>query len=428
LGELFSMSEKEVDRFGILKKVISGEMTQVYAAKLLRICDRQVRNLLHRINKDGVAGIKSRHRGKPGNHRKSNSFRKSVLTLMREKYQGFGPTLAKEKLEELDGLKVSAETLRLWMIEDELWTPRKKKRKVHLPRQRRECFGELIQADGSHHKWFGEDHPMVNLNVFIDDATGTITSLYFSEGETLESYFEALEIHLKKYGRPRALYTDRFSVFQTHNKTGCTQMHKALKLLDIELILANSPQAKGRVERANRTLQDRLLKELKLKGIDNISDANGFVPEFIESFNQKFSKKPMSEFDAHRPLEGYDLKRILCRYETRVLLSGSIFQFKHCFYKVQELSGIKQMKGRKVEIRVSKSGEMRVFLQDKGLKKQRLDQVVDQPQVLNKKEVLTWKPKYRKPPSASHPWRKYGYKNAMRKKIKKYKEFYGIVE
>lgn len=340
MEEVVKMTTKELDRYSILLKVQEKQLTQKNASDLLGIKERQIRNLLTKMSKEGVKGIISRHRGKPSNHKKSNEFKQLVISLLKEQYENFGPTLVKEKLQERHGLKISVETLRQWMIEESLWIPRKTKKKLHLPRQRRECFGEMIQADGSHHHWFGENEPTVNATVFIDDATSLLTSLVFSSGETLNSYFDAMEQHLKKYGRPRAIYTDRFAIFQSPTKKNMTQMQIALQKLDIKLILANSPQAKGRVERANRTLQDRLVKELKIRGIKTIDEANTYAKEFIEEYNKKFSKRPMRDFNPHRSLEGYDLERILCHYERRTLLSDCTFQYNNKIFKIQEILGV----------------------------------------------------------------------------------------
>jgi len=412
MEETFEMSEREIDRYHLLKQVINRVITQKTAGELLGVSDRQIRNLLAKVKAKGPTGLISKRRGKPSNNRKKEGFMEACLSIIRDQLEGFGPTLAKEKLEELYGMIISVETLRKWMIKSNLWISRKKKKRSYLPRQRRSCFGELIQIDGSHHHWFGEDRDAVNLTVFVDDATGKLTSLYFSREETLNSYFEALEIHLKNYGRPRAFYSDRYAVFQAQGgKTGNkTQMHKALDKLEIELILANSPQAKGRVERANRTLQDRLLKELRLKKIKTIEEANTFCKEFIEVYNKKFSKKPMSIFDAHRSLMELDTERILCRYATRTILSDCIFQFNNRFYQVQEINA-RRSKGRKIEVRETRKGKLRVFLYNKELKIKALDAIIDTPQILNRKQVLNWTPKNKKTPSKDHPWRKYGSQN-----------------
>ena len=218
MGEMISMSRKDLDRLGILTRVQNKELTQLDAGRLLKITDRQVRKLLKRLKGEGPQGIVSRLVGKSGNRNKSPSFKQKVLALLREKYEGFGPTLAAEKLLELDGLKVSSETARQWMMENHLWIPRKKRAKIHMPRLRRPCFGELIQADGSPHHWFGPDEPEANATVFIDDATSTITGLYFSATETFDGYLSAFEQHLNQYGRPLAVYTDHSTIFHARAK------------------------------------------------------------------------------------------------------------------------------------------------------------------------------------------------------------------
>lgn len=426
MEEVVQMSQKELFRHHIFKKLIDKELTQKKAAEILDISDRQVRNILKSFKSNGIHSLISKKRGMPSNRKKEPSFKKMILALIRERYEDFGPTLAAEKLEELHSIKISNETLRKWMIEAHLWIPNTKQRKIHLSRQRRECFGELIQCDGSRHFWFGENSPKANATVFIDDATSTLTSLYFSETETLDAYFQALNMHLNNYGRPLALYTDHSTVFEANNKLGTTQMQRALESLEIKLILANSPQAKGRVERANRTLQDRLIKEMRLRGITTIEEANAFAPEFIEKYNRKFSKKPMSEVNTHRPLEGYDLERILCRHERRTLLSGSIFQYNNQFYKVQELKDIRRMKGRKVEIIQDASGRMRVFLENTELKTESLSEIQSGSLSLNRKESLEWKPKNKYIPKSKHPWKKYSYQRRkireLRKDMKKFHE------
>lgn len=395
------MSHKDLDRIVILKKVIEKEITQIQAGRLLKIGDRQIRKLLLRFKKEGPKGIVSKLIDRKGNRNKPDDFKQKVLALLKEKYEGFGPTLAAEKLLEIEGLKISDETIRQWMIKNHLWFPRKKRIKLHLPRMRRACFGELIQADGSPHHWFGEDKPEANATVFIDDATGIITGLFFSETETLEGYFKAFEQHLKRYGRPRALYTDKYSVFRSPKGTGTTQMQIALKELDIELILANSPQAKGRVERANRTLQDRLAKELRLKNIKTIEEANEYAAEYVEIYNKKFSKKPMSEFDTHRSLEGYDLSRILCRKEERSLNLSGVFQFNKVSYQIQGISELRRLNRKKVEIRMNE-GKMRVFLANKEISVLPMNQIMEQPKELSRKELNNWHPREHK---VSHPWK-----------------------
>ena len=206
------------------------------------------------------------------------------------------------------------------MIQDHIWIPRKKRSRIYPLRPRRDYFGELVQIDASIHYWFEDRGNKCALIVFIDDATSKITSLFFCPTECLEGYFIALKNHILKYGRPIGLYSDRHAIFGGADCIHHAQFIRAIKELDIKSILARSPQAKGRVERANQTLQDRLVKEMRLRNINNIEDANRYLPEFIGTYNEKFSKEPRGQFDAHRPLDsGFDLERTLTRCEIRTL-------------------------------------------------------------------------------------------------------------
>lgn len=420
MKEVVLMSSKEMDRIQVLKQLHTGQLSQRKAADLLRLSTRQIRYLYRSYRADGDKGVISKKRGRISNRKISKEMKSSILALVREKYEDFGPTFACEKLKELDNKTISKETLRKWMIEAHLWIPNRKARREHVLRKRRDCFGELCQSDGSIHHWFGEDFPKANATVIIDDATGIISSLYFSESETLDAYYKAMELHFHKYGLPRAFYTDRYSVFQANNKVGVTNMQKSLKALDIQLILANSPQAKGRVERANRTLQDRLIKEFRLRGITSIEEANQYVPEFLEKYNERFSKKPMNAVNAHRPLDGYDLDRLLRRFEIRTLLSGSVFQYNNNFYKVQAPENMKITKGRKVEVRELDDEKIRVYIGETEVKVSRVENIMSPPE-MTKKEVMVWKDDNRKlPRKRDFAWKKFNI-SAPWKKMKKTK-------
>lgn len=363
MKEVIGMSAKERDRLVFLRQVEQGQLSQIKAAELLKISDRQVRTLLQRLKEKGDLGVVSRKRGKVSNNRLSTDLKEQVLGILSEKFPSFGPTFAAEKLIEYYDIHVSKETLRSWMIEAGLWELKQKERTLHKPRLRRACFGELIQGDGSHHQWFGPDGEFVNLTLWVDDATGMLTGGHFSKEETLEAYFIAFEQHLVRYGRPMALYTDHSAICEVRQGDSITQFDQALKKLDVELILAGSPQAKGRVERANRTCQDRLLKELWLRGIKTIEEANKYLPEFIEDYNEKFSREPRNFADAHRPLEGYDLSIILRRHEKRTLIAGCVFQYKKQFFEVKGLAKTRDNTGRKVDLCVSFDGSFRVFIE-----------------------------------------------------------------
>lgn len=257
------------------------------------------------------------------------------MTLVKESYPDFGPTLAAEMLSDQHGFKVSRETLRKWMIADGIWLPRKERRKFHQPRLRRECLGELIQIDGSDHHWFEDRGPACTLLVFIDDATSTLMQLRFVTSESTFSYFEALDLYLATHGRPVAFYSDKHTVFrvaQQGAKTGhgMTQFGRALNELNIEILCANSSQAKGRVERSNRTLQDRLVKELRLAGIAGMDSANAFLPGFVARYNAKFAKVPRRPDNQHRPMniEPDRLRDVFCLRDERYVGTQLAFSFE----------------------------------------------------------------------------------------------------
>jgi hypothetical protein len=416
--EFLSMNKKEIDRVTLLTQVKAGLLTQVKAGELLGISDRQVRNLLIKLEKLGPKGIISQKRGKPSNRQTKTSSKGLILRIIQEHYEDFGPTLAIEKLKEHHHIVISRETLRKWLIEAHLWTPKVKKRTRHLLRKRREFFGEMIQGDGSHHDWFENDHPCVLL-IFIDDATSKITAARFEEAESLDGYFEILRQHLVKYGRPTSLYTDHFSVFESSlKKENLTQFQRALKVLGIKWIGANSPQAKGRVERCNRTLQDRLIKEMRIRNIKSIREGNAFLEEYLADFNDKFSKEPMKLADLHRPLErGIDLSRTLSKYEERTLTKDLTFQFHNTHYKISEpIKGIYH--GTKIELRSDRNGNFRGFIGNKELKFSRLDEIIEpECKIIN----LAWSTKHVEARKSNHPWKHYCYaKHQREEEIKRY--------
>ena len=395
------MSEKEIDRYAVLVQVQQKKLKQVEAAKILNITERQVRNLLLSL-KIGLSGLISKRRGKKSNNRKPVDMRKEILSLIETKYKGFGPTFASEKLEELDGIKIHPETLRLWMIEAHIWIPKQRRRRIHPPRERRACFGELIQVDGSHHHWFGEDCPRATLLVFIDDATSQLTALHFCKEETVQDYFQVLESHLKKHGRPRGIYSDKLKVF--NGEKNLSQFQRALKELEIESILANSPQAKGRVERVNRTLQDRLIKEMLLKEIKTIEDANQYLSEYLKQHNAKFSMEPANKFNAHRPLEkSHNLQRILRRVEERTLSKDYTFCFYNKNYIILDRGDLRNPKGVKVEVRVLEGCKPKVYLRGQEVRFKALSEVPK----LQENRNVEWKTQKKRVILKNHPWKEW---------------------
>lgn len=318
------MDGRELHRIGVLSEIHLGSRTIASGAALLGLTARHMRRLLDRYEQFGASSLAHGLRNRPSNRRRTMADREQALALVREHYAGYGPTLASEKLLERHGLDVPRETLRSWMRDAGLWLTRQQRRTFHQSRARREHFGELVQIDGSEHRWFGPDHPACTLLVFIDDSTSRLMQLQFVPSESTESYFGALEGYLTAHGCPVAFYSDKHTVFRIAKADaiggqGMTQFGRALAELNIEILCANSSQAKGRVERANRTLQDRLVKELQLEGIVTIATANAHLPGFMERFNEKFSLPPARPGDLHRPLKVTlsRLRDILCRREMR---------------------------------------------------------------------------------------------------------------
>src|SRR5471032_12276 len=273
-----TMSMRELDRLKVIQAVAEARLKPGRAAERLGLSVRQVERLVLRYRAAGVAGLVSGKRGRPGNHQLAGGKAQRALALIRERYEDFGPTLACEKLRECHGIDLAVETVRTLMTEAGLWIPRKQRPpKIHQPRSRRSCLGELIQIDGSDHRWFEERAPACTLLVFIDDATSRLMTLHFTATESTFSYFEATRHYLASHGKPVAFYSDKASVFRsnqyaTKGGKGVTYFGRAMFELNIDTWCANSSSAKGRVERAHLTLQDRLVKEMRLRGISTIED------------------------------------------------------------------------------------------------------------------------------------------------------------
>ena len=328
------MSERELHRIEVLSEVVEGRRTLASAAIVLSLSVRQVQRIVRTFCLEGAPALRHQSRGRRSNNRIKDGVRDLALQLVRERYADFGPTLAAEKLAE-HGFSMSRETLRKWMADAGIWLSRQQRRTFRQPRLRRECYGELIQIDGSDHRWFEDRGDRCTLLVFIDDATGRLMQLLFVRSESAFTYFDALELYLKVHGRPVAFYSDKHSVFrvakkESMNGQGMTQFGRALSELSIEILCANSSQAKGRVERVNRTLQDRLVKELRLAGISDMAEGNAFLPGFMERFNAQFAVAAIRPENLHRPLNIVPdrMRDILCKREQRYVGEQLAFSYE----------------------------------------------------------------------------------------------------
>ncbi|VVE59284.1 ISNCY family transposase [Pandoraea sputorum] len=352
-----TMSMTELDRLKVVQAVCERRLKPGQAAERLRLSVRQIERLVHRYQAAGIAGLVSGKRGRAGNHQLPDGVARRAVAIIRERYADFGPTLACEKLRECHGTCLSVETVRSLMMAAGLWIPRKQRPpKVHQPRNRRACLGELIQIDGSDHRWFEERGPACTLLVFIDDATGRLMTLHFTQTESTFSYFEALRKYLMAHGKPVALYSDKFSVFYVKDREsaaakGVTQFGRAAYELNVETFCANTSQAKGRVERANATLQDRLVKELRLRNISTRDAANAYAPAFIADFNRRFGKPPKSDYDAHRALrEDEDLRQILAHRVARKVSNALTVQYDRVMYLLQDTEANRRLIHAYIEV------------------------------------------------------------------------------
>ncbi|WP_434622436.1 ISNCY family transposase [Tabrizicola sp. M-4] len=350
------MSEREVHRVEVLSGVVAGRMSTSEAASVLCLSERQVQRLLRTFREDGAVALRHKSRGRPSNNRRLEGLRDLTLAIVREQYADFGPTLAAEKLAERDGVNVSRETLRKWMVEDGLWLSRSQRRVFHRPRLRRECYGELVQIDGSDHRWFEDRDPPCTLIVAVDDATGAIQEMRFVPSESTFSYFEMLAGYLRSHGKPVAFYSDKHSVFRVAKsdaRTGhqTTQFGRALLELNIEILCANSSQAKGRVERKNRTLQDRLVKEMRLDGITGMKAGNDWLPGYILRHNQQFARPPTRPDNLHRAVtETPDrLNDILCWRDERHVTQQLTFSYERKRIMLEETELSRSLVGKYVD-------------------------------------------------------------------------------
>jgi transposase len=422
------MSQPELTRLEVIQRVKRKTLKQRQAAELLSVSVRQVKRLCKTYQASGAAGLISKRRGQPSNNRLPQKTINKTQQLLRTRYHDFGPTLATEKLA-IEGVSLSVETVRQLLIGEGLWKAKCVRRPViHQLRERRARWGELVQIDGSPHDWFEGRAAKCTLLVFVDDATSRLMYLQFVDAETTFNYFAGVRFYLSEFGKPLAFYSDKFGVFRVNipnalSGTGLTQFGRALKELDIELICAHSPQAKGRVERANQTLQDRLTKELRLRGLGTVAAANAYLPEFIAAYNQRFAVAPRSAESAHRPLgKGEDLKRVLTLCEQRTLSKNLTLSYNNVIYQIKTKRAAYTMRGAHVEVREKSSGEITIEYKQRPLaytiyreQEQQQGKVIEAKLLQPAAARAAAKPKQkRKPVPMTHPWRLFDFtENSM---------------
>ena len=407
------MSIKEINRCVILKMADEKQIKQKEGARRVGVSERHFRRLLHNYRKKGAEGIISGHRGRASSNRMPKEKQEKIFNKLKDDYQGFGPTLASEKLWERDGLKVSKETVRQMMIVEGWHHPKtRKKVKIHPLRERRRQRGELVQIDGSYHAWLEDRAEKACLLLFVDDATSEILAAEFVAHESFLSYASLCKRYFRQHGLPEAFYTDQFSVFRVNQPNvtttdAKTMFERAMQELGIELICASSPQAKGRIERANQTLQDRLVKEMRLLGINDYQNANVFLAKYLPIYNQKFAVQPTSSVDSHEPLRPEnDLEMIFTRRFKRKLSKDLQFQYDRVVYQIQTDRPNYALKGREVIVCVQENGKITVLLNQMALKFKRFIRQPKRNALASSKDIERNDFK----PAPDHPWRNYGRK------------------
>ncbi len=413
------MSQKEAKQAQILALLKEHRISQQEAARRMGITTRQTRRLAKRYQQEGLSGLVSKKRGRASNRRLNDAIRTTAIDLIGTHYRDFGPTLACEKLSGIHDVQLSVESTRQIMIKAGYWRPKKGGTVcAHPMRERRARFGELIQIDGSPHDWFEGRSANCTLLVFIDDATGRLTQLRFAPTETTLGYMHVLHDHILAHGVPAALYSDKHSIFRINAKEADpeaeTQFSRAARELGIECIHAHSPQAKGRVERANQTLQDRLVKEMRLAGINNMNEANTWLPGYIKDFNRRFAVTPRGMSDAHLAYAGTpaNLVRTLSVQVTKILSKNLSCQHENQLLQVATTGTGLGLRGAKITIHEHFDGSQELLWRKRKLtygvmsKPKRQSAVADGKSVNAQVDKAMARRNTEHKPAANHPWRK----------------------
>lgn len=408
--DIIMLSRREANRLHIVKKAIDKVIKQRKAAEILLLTERQIRRLIKRIREEGDAGIAHKTRGKGSNRKIPNKVKSKVIDLYRRKYRGFGPTLASEKLEEIEGIRVNDETLRLWLIESGDWERARRGRNRHQWRERKQHFGEMIQIDGSHHDWFEGRGPKCVFMGYIDDATGKVFGCFYEYEGTFPA-MDSFERYIVKYGIPMSIYLDKHTTYKSPDRADLaeiqerlSQFERAMRELGVRVIHAHSPQAKGRVERLFKTLQDRLVKEMRLRGIKSITEANKFLQEYLPKHNRKFSVLAKEKTDLHREIpKELKLDHIFCLKTERVVRNDFTVAYNGTLYQIKDK--VNTLKAVVVEMF---SGSMKILADNKEVSFQ---EITDKPQ-------KRYRPKIRSQkgitPAPNHPW---GYRQFTKRKL-----------
>jgi len=404
--DIIVMSQKEVKRVPVIHNVITGQITQIEAANILGITDRQIRRLTKEVKEKGDIGLIHKSRGRPSHAAKPPDLKNKAISLCKTRYKGFNPTFAAEKLFEIDKINLHPDTLRRWFIKEDVEYKRRRGPKHRSWRPRKGCFGQMLQIDGSHHPWFEERGAKSVLMGYADDATSRIFG-HFYDYEGTKPFMDSFKRYIKEYGIPQSVYIDMHTTYKStkkptiedelNNQVALTQVGRALKELGVEVIFAGSAQAKGRIERSFRTHQDRLIKEMRLAGINNTKEANKFLHSYyIPKHNRKFAVIAKDKANLHTPVQKHlNLDRIFSIKNKAVLRKDFTIQYDNKFYQILESTRAKE-----VSIEEFLNGKLYIYHKDRQLKYKLIDKRPQKP-----KKIDMLKPKKVYIPPMDHPFK-----------------------
>jgi len=406
--DMITMSRREAKRLQIIHQALDKKITQAEAAGMIGLSSRQIRRLIRRLREEGDEGICHRSRGKASNHRIPKKVKERAIKIFQKEYPDFNLAHATEKLSLVHGITINDETLRLWLNEAAIPYKKRKAKKHRAQRERRAHFGELVQIDGSHHDWFEGRGPICVFMGYIDDATNTVHGRFYDYEGTMPA-MDSMKRYIKRYGIPKSVYLDKHTTYKSwaeptieeelNGQKPLSHFEKSLAELEIEVIHANSPQAKGRVERLFKTLQDRLVREMRLVGIKSVDEANEFLITYLPQYNRKFTKPAASDLDLHRPaLHSRELDRVLCIKEERTVKNDFTIAHNGKLYQIEQAT-----RAKKVTVEERLDGTLHISYKEQDLRyreitKRPAKEITEAPFLTREKKPWS--------PSVDHPWRK----------------------
>jgi transposase len=406
--DIIMVRQRELKRLHVIRKVMEGTVTQRDAAGLISLTERQIRRIVKRIREEGDEGIRHKSRGRPS--KRKLPFKERIVELYRERYPDFGPTLFTEKLQEREGITVSRETVRIWLIQEGEWKKHRKRKAHRQWRERKDHFGEMLQMDGSHHDWFEGRGPRCVLMAYIDDATGRVYARFYDYEGTIPA-MDSFKKYIAKYGIPLSVYLDKHTTYKSWARKDefqeaepVSQFGRALQELGVKMLYAHSPQAKGRIERLFNTFQDRVVKEMLLKGVSTIGEANRFLASYLPVYNRRFSVTPKKNENLHRTVT-VELDTILCIKTERTLKNDHTIQYNGKLYQIDD--GIR---AKRVVVEELIDGRMRIR---HGGVTVAFHEIVQRPIPPEKERPFVPKGKGHRPP-LDHAWRPPWFKKSRK--------------